>query len=215
MKARRVLCIAVLAAMLACAAVSQAADVNIRVAGFGGTDTAIVEELISRFVKPNLKGIKVTYEPIPDAYDKWIINALSAGTGPDLFYVDIFWSQGLFSSGAVEPLDAYLTKSKVLQGKDIIPALLNGFTYKGKVYGIPKDFNTLAIIYNKDMFDIAKVPYPDKKAMIPGQVTFPADTSFGPAPSPSLTRPQNPVLNLALQSVRMLNQNQRVGYYNQ
>jgi len=87
--------------------------------GFGGTDTAIVEELISRFVKPNLKGIKVTYEPIPDAYDKWIINALSAGTGPDLFYVDIFWSQGLFSSGAVEPLDAYLTKSKVLQGKDI------------------------------------------------------------------------------------------------
>ncbi|MDD4793558.1 MAG: extracellular solute-binding protein, partial [Firmicutes bacterium] len=126
MKARRVLCIAVLAAMLAFATVSQAADVNIRVAGFGGTDTAIVEELIARFVQPNVKGIKVTYEPIPDAYDKWIINALSAGTGPDLFYVDIFWSQGLFSSGAVEPLDTYLAKSKVLQGKDIIPALLNG-----------------------------------------------------------------------------------------
>jgi multiple sugar transport system substrate-binding protein len=162
MKARRVLCIAVLSAVLAFAAISQAADVKIRVAGFGGTDTAIVEELIARFVQPNLKGIQVTYEPIPDAYDKWIINALSAGTGPDLFYVDIFWSQGLFSSGAVEPLDTYLAKSKVLQAKDIIPALLNGFTYKGKVYGIPKDFNTLAVIYNKDMFDIAKVPYPDK-----------------------------------------------------
>lgn len=161
MKLRRVLLVAVLAAMLACAAVSQAADIKIRVAGFGGTDTAIVEELIARFVQPNVKGIEVTYEPIPDAYDKWIVNALSARTGPDLFYVDIFWSQGLFSSGAVEPLDAYLAKSKILQGKDIIPSLLGGFAYKGKVYGIPKDFNTLAVIYNKDMFDIAKVAYPD------------------------------------------------------
>jgi len=148
--------------MLACAAVSQAAEVKIRVAGFGGTDTAIVEELIARFVQPNLKEIQVVYEPIPDSYDKWIVNALSAGTGPDLFYVDIFWSQGLFSSGAVEPLDSYLAKSQVLKEKDIIPALLNAFTYNGKVYGIPKDFNTLALIYNKDMFDIAKVPYPDE-----------------------------------------------------
>lgn len=162
MKVRRVLCVAVLAVMLACAAVSQAAEVKIRVAGFGGTDTAIVEELIARFVQPNLTGIQVAYEPIPDAYDKWIVNALSAGTGPDLFYVDIFWSQGLFSSGAVEPLDAYLAKSQVLKEKDIIPALLNAFTYGGKVYGIPKDFNTLALIYNKDMFDIAKVAYPDE-----------------------------------------------------
>ena len=162
MKVRRMLCVAVLAVMLACAAVSQAAEVKIRVAGFGGTDTAIVEELIARFVQPNLTGIQVAYEPIPDAYDKWIVNALSAGTGPDLFYVDIFWSQGLFSSGAVEPLDPYLAKSQVLQENDIIPALLNAFTYKGKVYGIPKDFNTLALIYNKDMFDIAKVSYPDE-----------------------------------------------------
>lgn len=162
MKVPRVLCVAVLAVMLACAAVSQAAEVKIRVAGFGGTDTAIVEELIARFVQPNLTGIQVAYEPIPDAYDKWIVNALSAGTGPDLFYVDIFWSQGLFSSGAVEPLDPYLAKSQVLKEKDIIPALLNAFTYEGKVYGIPKDFNTLAIIYNKDMFDIAKVAYPDE-----------------------------------------------------
>ncbi|MFY9135850.1 MAG: extracellular solute-binding protein [Bacillota bacterium] len=133
MKIRRVLCVAVLAAMLACATASQAANVKIRVAGFGGTDTAIVEELIARFVQPNLKGITVAYEPIPDAYDKWIVNALSAGTGPDLFYVDIFWAQGLFSSGAVEPLDPYFAKSNILQGKDILPALLNAFTYKGKV----------------------------------------------------------------------------------
>jgi len=78
MKIRRVLCVAVLAAMLACATASQAANVKIRVAGFGGTDTAIVDELIARVVQPNLKGITVAYEPIPDAYDKRIVKALSA-----------------------------------------------------------------------------------------------------------------------------------------
>jgi len=82
---------------------------------------------------------------------------------PDLFYVDIFWSRGLFSSGAVEPLDSYIANSKVLKTTDITPSLLSAFTYNGKIYGIPKDFNTLALFYNRDMFDVAKAPYPDEK----------------------------------------------------
>jgi len=44
--------------------------------------------------------------------------------------------------------------------------LIQAFTLNGKVYGIPKDFNTLAIEYNKDIFDEAKVPYPTRP--IPG-----------------------------------------------
>ncbi|MEA4883692.1 MAG: ABC transporter substrate-binding protein [Clostridia bacterium] len=160
MKRQIVLILVVLGLLLA--ATSSAADIQIRVGGFGGTDTAIVEELIARFVQPKLKGIKASYEPIADNYDRWLLNSLSAGTGPDLFYVDIFWSKGLFSSGAVEPLDAYLAKSTTLKKTDIIPSLLAGFTYKDKIYGIPKDFNTLAVFYNKDIFDVARVPYPNE-----------------------------------------------------
>ncbi|MCR4424596.1 MAG: ABC transporter substrate-binding protein [Firmicutes bacterium] len=163
MKRNIVFSLVLLAALLGTTTTFHAADVEIRVAGFGGNDVAIVEELLARFVQPKLKGIKVVYEPIADAYDKWIVNSLSAGTGPDLFYVDIFWSQGLFSSGAVEPLDAYLAKSAVLKKEEIVPSLLQAFTYRGKIYGIPKDFNTLAVFYNKDIFDLARVPYPDAK----------------------------------------------------
>jgi len=153
--------IALTVAVAMCAGAASA-DVQVRIAGFGGVDLAIVEELIARFVQPKLKGVKAVYEPIADGYDRWLVNSLSAGTGPDLFYVDIFWSRGLFSSGAVEPLDSYIAKSKVLKTTDITPSLLSAFTYNGKIYGIPKDFNTLALFYNCDMFDVAKVPYPSE-----------------------------------------------------
>ncbi len=36
------------------------------------------------------------------------------------------------------------------------------FTLRGNVYGLPKDFNTLAVQFNRDLFDEAKVPYPNQ-----------------------------------------------------
>lgn len=135
----------------------------VRVSGWGGTDIAIVEELINRFVRPAVEkdGIEVKYEPIAEDFAGYLFNSLSAGTAPDLFYVDIFWGETLMRAGQLEPLDDYLARSRVLKAYHILPALLQGFTYQGRLYGIPKDFNTLAIFYNQDLFDEAGVPYPD------------------------------------------------------
>ena len=33
---------------------------------------------------------------------------------------------------------------------------------EGAVYGVPKDFDTIALVYNKEIFDEANVPYPDE-----------------------------------------------------
>lgn len=40
-------------------------------------------------------------------------------------------------------------------------ALVNLYSYNGNVYGLPKDFDTIALFYNKDLFDQAGVAYPD------------------------------------------------------
>lgn len=150
--------------ILALMAWPAAAQTTVRVSGWGGTDVAIVEELIDRFVRPAVEpeGIRVVYEPIADAYDTYIINALSAGTAPDVFYVDIFWAEALMRAGQLEPLNDYLARSEVLKAEHIIPELLDAFTLNGGIYGIPKDFNTLALFFNKDLFDFAGVPYPDE-----------------------------------------------------
>ena len=155
--------------LLLCLAISLGcipmAATQVRVCGAGGNDTAIVEEMIQKFINPRLKdqGIVAVYEPIADNYQQQITTALSSGTAADLFYVDIFWAQGLIQTGALEPLDKYISKSKILHKKDIIPSLLAAFSDKDKIYGIAKDFNTLALFYNKDLFDPAKVPYPDER----------------------------------------------------
>ena len=49
--------IALTVAVAMCAGAASA-DVQVRIAGFGGVDLAIVEELIARFVQPKLKGVK-------------------------------------------------------------------------------------------------------------------------------------------------------------
>ncbi|MCL5964221.1 MAG: extracellular solute-binding protein [Deinococcus sp.] len=137
------------------------AQTTVRLSGFGGDNVPVVNGLLNEIVNPKLAkdGIKAVYEPVEGDYTKAILNALSAGTAPDLFYVDIFWAESAFASGRVEPLDSYFTKQEL---SAFLPNLMQAFTYKGKVYGIPKDFNTLALQYNKDLFDEAKVAYPNQ-----------------------------------------------------
>lgn len=161
---KRNLSILLIVSMLLVFSAVSMAETEVRIVGWGGTDQSIVEELINKFVVPELaaKGITAVYEPIVDDFQKNLINSLSAGTAGDLFYMDIFWAEYIIKAGQVEPLDDYLTKSTVISKDDIIPSLLDGFSFDGKVYGIPKDFNSLALVYNKDLFDIAYIQYPNE-----------------------------------------------------
>lgn len=138
------------------------AQTQVRISGWGGPDTAVVTGLLKEVVQPLMdrEGIRVVYEPIEGDYTQWLFNALSAGTAPDLFYVDVFWAESLFATGRAEPLDGYFTRGEI---QEFLPNLVQAFTYKGRLYGIPKDFNTLALIYNLDLFDEAKVAYPNQQ----------------------------------------------------
>ena len=105
--------------------------------------------------------VKIIYEPQEGDYLKAILNSLSAGTAADIFYMDIYWAKNIMNTGTVEPLDSYIAKSTILKKEDLFQNLIEAFTYDGKLYGIPKDFNTLALFYNKEIFDEGKVPYPN------------------------------------------------------
>jgi multiple sugar transport system substrate-binding protein len=161
---KRNLSILLIVSMLLIFSAVSIAETEVRIVGFGGIDLSIVEELIESFVVPELAGTGITaiYEPIVDDYQGNLINTLSAGTAGDLFYMDIFWAEYIIKAGQIEPLDDYLAKSTVISKDDIIPSLLNAFSFDGKAYGIPKDFNSLALFYNKDHFDIAGVAYPNE-----------------------------------------------------
>ncbi|WP_117238378.1 ABC transporter substrate-binding protein [Thermus sediminis] len=152
----------ILATILVFFGLSTLAQTQVRISGWGGPDVAIVTGLLREVVQPRLdrEGIRVIYEPIEGDYTQWLFNALSAGTAPDLFYVDIFWSESLFATGRVEPLDRYFSRQEIAE---FLPNLVQAFTYGGRLYGIPKDFNTLALQFNRDLFDEAGVRYPNQQ----------------------------------------------------
>ena len=142
---------------LAVLASSAAAQTTIKISGAGGPDPAIVGDLINRFVKPALAKdkINVVYEAIQGDLNKTLTTTLAAGNAADLFYLQGEVVDGFVATGKLLPLNG------LVDTKPFVKSLMSAFTRNGRVYAIPKDFNTLTLIYNKDLFDEAGVKYPD------------------------------------------------------
>ncbi|MFW5729508.1 MAG: extracellular solute-binding protein [Spirochaetota bacterium] len=137
-------------------AAADAEPVEIRIMGYGGQDPAIVARLLDEVVRDRLadSNIEVTYEPLEGDYNAALFNALSAGTAGDIFYIPVETAVGIIETGKVLPLDDHVDT------EPFIESLVEAYTFDGQVYGIAKDFNTLALHYNMDLFDEAGVEYP-------------------------------------------------------
>ncbi len=146
-----------LALLFGLASVSLA-QTTVRITGYGGGDPAIVNRLINEVIGDQLsaENITVQYEPVEGDYNAGLFNALSAGTAGDVFYIPAETAPGIIATGTVLPLN------DVVDTGPFIDTLLEPFTVDGQIYGVPKDFNTLAVFYNKDLFDEAGVEYPNE-----------------------------------------------------
>lgn len=132
----------------------------VRLSGWASSpsETALLESLLYKFSVEN-PDILVKYEPITGDYKQALLTSIAGGVEPDIYYVDIFWWLELATNDALLPLDDLMAASGVKKD-EFIPALVDAFTYDGKLYGIAKDFNTLGMFYNKDLFDKAGLDYP-------------------------------------------------------
>ena len=64
------------------------------------------------------------------------------------------------ADGAILPLDELMAKDPGFRREEFYPAIIDQFRYRGKLYGLAKDFSTLVVYFNKDLFDKWEVPYP-------------------------------------------------------
>jgi len=142
------------------AGASAALSGDIRISGWSSspTEDALLQDSINTFMAAN-PNVKVKWEPIAQDYETVLKTNLAAGTEADVFYADIFWIDSLMKTGKLLALDDLMAKSGVKKD-DFVPTLINAFSYQGKTYGIPKDFNTLGLVYNKDIFKAAGVAEP-------------------------------------------------------
>ncbi len=107
--------------------------------------------------KPNIT-VKVEVSDW-DSYWTKLKTLLSAGTPPDVFAMDAPLYLDYQSRGVLLNLQPYLDKNPdLLNG--VYPQTLEAYKTSDGMYGLPRDFQTIVLFYNKDMFDAAGVKYP-------------------------------------------------------
>ncbi|WP_394149762.1 extracellular solute-binding protein [Vibrio maritimus] len=131
---------------------------EVTIAGWGGNDVVVLNKLVNDVLADDFDkaGIEVKYQAVEGDFSQFITNSLSAGTAPDAFYIDVVFANTMVQSGKVAANSAELNSV----AKHMIPSLNASFTLQGDQYGVAKDFNTIALQYNKDIFDDAGVDYP-------------------------------------------------------
>lgn len=119
----------------------------------------LLEQVLNKFEAQH-PTLKVKHEIINDQYMDVIKTRLIGDAAPDVFYLDAFEAPLLMKYGVLEPLNYYITEQVELD--DFQPSLLQAFQLNGQIYGLPKDFSTLALFYNKEAFKEARIEQPPK-----------------------------------------------------
>ncbi|MGE6261289.1 ABC transporter substrate-binding protein [Heyndrickxia sporothermodurans] len=119
-----------------------------------------IEEIIKLF-NEKYPDIKVKTELTP--YGQYFQKLETAATGGAL--PDVLWMNGAhvvqYAEGKVILPLSDMAKKDNYSLDNYPKSLIDLYTVDGKVYGIPKDYDTTGLWYNKKIFDDAGVPYPD------------------------------------------------------
>jgi arabinogalactan oligomer/maltooligosaccharide transport system substrate-binding protein len=115
------------------------------------------QALIKDFEAAN-KDIKVKYVNVPfDQAQNKFDTAAGASGAPDVLRSDVGWTPAFAKKGYFLPLDG--TEALADQAK-FKPNLIKQAQYDGKTYGVPFVTDTLALVYNKQLFEKAGVEAP-------------------------------------------------------
>jgi multiple sugar transport system substrate-binding protein len=100
-----------------------------------------------------------------DPYPEGMLARFAARKPPDVFYVDSNVFLDWVTQGVLEPIDSYLKKAHISL-KPYYPRLRAAFQYKGKLYGLPKDWSPLAEQVNTSQLAKANVSPPTTWAQL-------------------------------------------------
>jgi ABC-type glycerol-3-phosphate transport system substrate-binding protein len=123
-------------------------------------DIANFEPSFSAFAAGEGAGVKITYVKKDAAtYERDLINALAEGAGPDIFTIQNTWV--LKYQKKVSPAPAAIVSFKEMETA-FPTAVIQDLTVVSSTFAIPLYLDTLALYYNKDLFDQAAIAYPPK-----------------------------------------------------
>jgi multiple sugar transport system substrate-binding protein len=126
-----------------------AQSITLVVWGSTPAENAALDQVIAAFTQAT--GIVVKKEVIVDKYMDVLKSRFAGRNAPDVFYLDSHEAPMLIESGVLEPVD-----SRTGGLDDFYPQFLDAFRGRdAKLYGLPKDYSTLALYMNTGLLQRA------------------------------------------------------------
>jgi len=153
--------VVMLTGLAACgtSASSSNGPVNLTYALWDPTEQVGYQQSINVFMQQH-PNIHVTIEETPWAqYWQKLNTELAAGDAPDVFWDNVAYFPQFAQEGALMDLTPLIQQNK-LNLSIYYPNLLGQFQYQGKYYGLPKDWDTISLFYNKAIFQKMGLPAP-------------------------------------------------------
>jgi len=102
--------------------------------------------------------VSVVQIPYPN-YQEKLQAEFTSGTGPDIFWVNTPWLSTWIKDGLLVNLAPDIAKAHINMSQ-YIPSLVSLHTYNGAIYGLPKDWDTIAVYYNENYFAAHHIAVP-------------------------------------------------------
>lgn len=95
-----------------------------------------------------------------DGYWTMLEAGVSGGEMPDVFWMHSNNAEKYMGSGVLMNLDSYIENDDSVDLNNYFEGITDLYTHDGSVYALPKDHDTIAVVYNKAIFDKYGIAYP-------------------------------------------------------
>lgn len=132
---------------------------NINLTVWGVDDESAMNGAIGA-LSAKYSGAKVNYKHINSAtYERDLIDALAAGSGPDVFMFNSQW----LGKHINKIVSAPLSTISINQYRSLYPEVVfNDFVRDNKIYAFPLYVDTIAMYYNRNIFDRKSIALPPR-----------------------------------------------------
>jgi multiple sugar transport system substrate-binding protein len=143
------------------AKVAPIAPVTLNVMGWSSTtaEDNLMRSLLADFEQLH-PSIKLNWISVNSHYEDTMSVLNAKGEMPDVFFMAPDMASSYISHQILLNLSPYMQRDHIAVSS-YFPVLFTPFICDHTVYGIPKDWNTLGIVYNKTLFRQAGLPFPD------------------------------------------------------
>lgn len=136
-------------------------DGLLRVAIWDNVQLDGLKEIAAGFTEET--GIDVEFQVVPwNEYWMLLEAGATGGEMPDVFWMHSTYSQRYMSNDILLDLTDRIKDSDKIDPANYYKDIVELYQYDEKTYAVPKDYDTIALWYNKKMFDDAGIAYPDE-----------------------------------------------------